>query len=461
MPTTFLATGTSSGRGLSAGPSQPEYLDGFNPVVPVGLNGAFQGAPGNTTVPGDWDNMTGGIEDGPYINKPDEGNSDTTSNLQNTGGDFRNAAGTFTITGGYFSRGLDRFGTGSSGGGGDFRTETGKTFSPNRQVASAVMFGSLPTGIDPSGGTAAPWQTLLFCPNPPAGSSHPGFGTPTVGVVGPNAVPPYIKPPDHLMLDLFTMPIVEPYAISEPFSTAGKVNMNYQIIPFTYLTRDTALRAVLKSTRLMAIPTSTSTEPPGSGGALPAYKDGLPCRSEMRYNINPSEVAGTLEGFERRFNPANFGLANSPDIFRCASEICGIYLVPQLISPLPAQTTYPSGSTPPTTYTGTAAWWNNFRLTGDNTREAPYNDLYPRLTTKSNTFTIHVRVQTLKKIPSTSATQWVEGKDLVTGEYRGSSLVERYIDADDSTLPDFAATGAPSAEGYYKMRIVSSKKFAP
>ncbi len=38
------------------------------------------------------------------------------------------------------------------------------------------------------------------------------------------------------MMDLFNMPTVEPYAISEPFSTAGKVNMNYQILPYTYIT---------------------------------------------------------------------------------------------------------------------------------------------------------------------------------------------------------------------------------
>ena len=69
---------------------------------------------------------------------------------------------------------------------------------------------------------------------------------------------------DHLFLDLWTMPVVEPYAISEPFSTAGKVNLNYQIAPFTYITRSTALRAVLKSTRITAIPSLVDR---GNGGA--------------------------------------------------------------------------------------------------------------------------------------------------------------------------------------------------
>ncbi|MEJ0001459.1 MAG: hypothetical protein WDO13_21420 [Verrucomicrobiota bacterium] len=34
--------------------------------------------------------------------------------------------------------------------------------------------------------------------------------------------------------------MVDPYAISTTLATAGKVNMNYQIVPFTYLTRASA-----------------------------------------------------------------------------------------------------------------------------------------------------------------------------------------------------------------------------
>ena len=45
------------------------------------------------------------------------------------------------------------------------------------------------------------------------------------------------NPPDHLFLDLFWMQVVEPYAISEPFSTAGKVNLNYQMLPFRNIRR--------------------------------------------------------------------------------------------------------------------------------------------------------------------------------------------------------------------------------
>ena len=60
--------------------------------------------------------------------------------------------------------------------------------------------------------------------------------------------------PDHLWMDYFWMPVVQPYVISEPFSTAGKVNMNYQILPFQYIRRATALHAVMKAEKILAIP---------------------------------------------------------------------------------------------------------------------------------------------------------------------------------------------------------------
>ncbi|NBV25571.1 MAG: hypothetical protein EBS05_27140, partial [Proteobacteria bacterium] len=116
-------------------------------------------------------------------------------------------------------------------------------------------FGSLPTGVIRN----QPWQTLLFRPQ----AGHPGEGTPTSG-------PPYTSPPDHLLMDLFWMPVIEPYAISEPFSTAGKVNLNYEMAPFSYIRRATALHAVFKSQEPLLIPTNAL---PGSPfGASKIYK---------------------------------------------------------------------------------------------------------------------------------------------------------------------------------------------
>ena len=107
-------------------------------------------------------------------------------------------------------------------------------------------------------------------------------------------------------------------------------------------------------------------------------------------------------------------------------------------------------------------------LTGDNCREKPYSDLYPRVTTKSNTYTVHVRVQTLRQTagPTGDLTKWHEGKDEVVGEYRGAITIERYIDPDDPLLTSYvglngAAFGTKSLEPLYRFRIVNTKKFAP
>lgn len=342
-----------------------------------------------TDILGDWDTASGYRPDGPYINKPDEG-------------DIRNDA--YPSHRPYFGWAqLPILPT---------------LFSPNRMMPSAVMFGSLPSGIWAN----IPWQTLLFCPNPllPPNAVHKGAGSPTSGA-------PYTLPPDHLLLDLFHMPVVEPYAISEPLSTAGRINMNYQIVPFTYINRRTGLHALLEAEKVIAF----------SDNHAESYKVKTASVFDSplaRFDIDASE---TSKGFDSRFK--------KNDIFRSASEICEIGLVPQ-------------GSS----YEDLKTYWQSHRLTGDNCRERPYATIYPRLTTKSNTFTIHVRAQSLKKARGTAPAEWNELRDQVTGEYRGSQTIERYIDTNDPDIPDYAIpTEDRPISNYYKFRVVSTKQFAP
>ena len=95
-------------------------------------------------------------------------------------------------------------------------------------------------------------------------------------------------------------------------------------------------------------------------------------------------------------------------------------------------------------------------------RESPYNQIYPRVTTKSNSFTVHYRVQILKKSTpsaSTPASGWNEKAETVVSEYRGSTLIERYVDPADTNLPDFVANPSLNLDTYYKFRIVSNRKF--
>lgn len=115
-------------------------------------------------------------------------------------------------------------------------------------------------------------------------------------------------------------------------------------------------------------------------------------------------------------------------------------------------------------------WQNSGLLSGDNVREKPYVDLYPRVTTKSNTYTVHMRVQTIRQMGALGTngtrdfTKWEEGKNIILGEYRGSTTIERYIDPSDARLVTKMAETAPnkqSLEDIYRFRVVDSKRFAP
>ena len=108
------------------------------------------------------------------------------------------------------------------------------------------------------------------------------------------------------MLDLFWMPVVEPYAISEPFSTAGKINMNHQIMPFSYIQRATGLHAALRSVRVAALPHEIAwcKDAPTTGAnaaqldeCYKSWQNWL--KYDTVYEVNAEE---TMKGFQQRFD---------------------------------------------------------------------------------------------------------------------------------------------------------------
>lgn len=316
-------------------------------------------------------------------------------------------------------------------------------FSPNRQVPGPVMFGSLsaPQGDWSKSG----WQTLLFCPNP-AGANHPGARQG--------------QPPDHLLLDLFSMPVVEPYAISEPFSTAGKVNLNYPLVPFGYIKRTTALRAALHPLRVTAIPQNFL-----DGSKQFKYK-GQDNNENLRYLIDRDE---TLKAFDLYFD--KYKTNKNEGFFKSASQICDRYLYPKgLLVDGTSSVKATTGEGP------IKAFWDQNQLTGDNVREKPYADLYPRITTKSNTYTVHYRVQTLRKRQYTGNAAgeaayyrtFDERTDKVMSELRGHATIERYLDSEDARFQanytpakDKINVETESLEEAYRFRIISNKRFSP
>lgn len=375
----------------------------------------------------DYDNGVSTWSDGSYINKPDEGN-------------FTSTNSSYT----YFA-----WNTATD--------STGTYFSPSRLVPSAGMLGSLPTGVKRHNPAAEPhaWETLLFRPElrkDASGRPHPGTQSPK----------------DHLLMDLFWMPVIEPYAISEPFSTAGKINLNYEIAPFSYIRRATALHGAMKSEEPLVLPNAAAQiyklwdhETNDHPFKLPndaknrvqdplvksdwdkAYR-GLAPFDKLR---RPIDVAKTLAQADQRFE--------NGQVFRSASEICELHLVRAGEN----LADYENGKI-----------WPDALLTGDNTRERPYANLYARLTTRSNTFTIHIRAQVLRQSGGSSATDWAvwrEGRDQQLAEQRSAVTIERYIDPSDPALArtgkeaDFAHNRDLTADRFFRTRIVSAKKFSP
>ncbi len=422
---TVDANGSSSSADMTAHPGYFDekhklvhsfmQMNGANLVPGVDLGGKLvPGAPydkmwapkvpSNMTPGADWDWDSGlpGTADGAYANKPDEGNiytGDAQSKPYYNAEQQVNQQNLNNLT---------------------------SYFTANRIIPSAVMFGSLPTGVK----EGIPWRTLLFRPqkNRPRDASGPK---------------------DYLLLDLFSMPVVEPYAISEPFSTAGKVNMNYQILPFTYITRNSSVRAVLGSELIARIPKKAAGLITGNAtqsyykvpyGNLPVSGGAQTSPTMARLPLNLSDTDGTLRQFKSKFD--------SWDIFKSPSEICDVYLVPE-------------GYSWASDNAADAGWYgDDFAMVGDNVRERPYANIYPRLTTQSNTFTVHYTVQALKNANSDPAV-WDEKKGAILGEFRGATTIERFIDPSNNSIPDYATdVNAPSLETFYQWRTIRNQAFS-
>ncbi|MEM7386981.1 MAG: Verru_Chthon cassette protein A, partial [Verrucomicrobiota bacterium] len=389
----------------------PRQRRAFSPLMSPGYQ-----FPIDPSITRDFDNGLGGAADGAYGNKPDDGADDVPGSS-------------------IFNQKYPYFQVSEAN---EFvYSDKGSNFSPNRMITSAVGFGSLPSAFQAN----APWTCLLFRPNvsdePHLGEAGnglkysgdrktaDGFSVPQLDSTRNKKLPA-----DHLWLDLFWMPIVQPYPISEPFSTAGKVNLNYQMMPFDYIKRSTALHAVLKSERLLAIPSNAGS----------SYKKAGDWKSGWHHRIDANQ---TLRQFEERFADGR--------AFMTESEICEQFLIPE-------GETWDEGGA------GIRRFWDRHRLTGDNTLEAPYKNLYPRLTTRSNTFKVHLTVQTLKKARSTEVDEFDSETDLVTAEYRGSAIIERYIDPLEEGLPNYIKDlkfSEDNLDYFYRYRIINVKQFAP
>ncbi len=70
-------------------------------------------------------------------------------------------------------------------------------------------------------------------------------------------------------------------------------------------------------------------------------------------------------------------------------------------------------------------------------------------------------MQTLKKNRNTGRQEWNESRDTVRSEQRGSIIIERFIDANDPNIPDYAASPSNITRtlgDFYRWRTVASRK---
>jgi hypothetical protein len=107
-------------------------------------------------------------------------------------------------------------------------------------------------------------------------------------------------------------------------------------------------------------------------------------------------------------------------IFKTATELCEQHLVPEGHS-----------------LESMAAFWAAHQLTGDNTKERPYANLYGLATTQSNSYTMHIIAETILKSPGTPVNRFVSGVDQAGSRYRGKVGLTRRFDTQALDLPDY------------------------
>ncbi|MEI6035530.1 MAG: Verru_Chthon cassette protein A, partial [Verrucomicrobiae bacterium] len=142
---------------------------------------------------GDFSQGLGNLSAGAVVSGPDLGGVSWEQNVPTN----------LTTTGPYFSGEVSRTGkddSATTSGGASGKNLTGIMYSPFKQAPSPVIFGTIPSRAGGNPTDVGSWETLLFCPNPAGGKAkHRGWND---------------APRDHYLLDLFYMPVVEPYAIT-------------------------------------------------------------------------------------------------------------------------------------------------------------------------------------------------------------------------------------------------------
>lgn len=203
--------------------------------------------------------------------------------------------------------------------------------------------------------------------------------------------------PDWAMLDLFTVPAaLQPLPLGSASvdltaggATAGRLNPNIPVLPNGTISRTGPLEALLKgqqaSIAVSDNPAATSIDEVGLAQAINSYLSSLG---------RPLMLPG---------------------------EICN---VPEVANYL---------------YKGVAS--------SAQSRNDLVRNIVGSLTTRSNTFTVWVAGQSIKKKPGNQSYGQVEASDTVLGESRMQFVIERYIDLGADGVPGNAGPNGAGADG--------------
>jgi hypothetical protein len=216
----------------------------------------------------------------------------------------------------------------------------------------------------------------------------------------------------------------------------------------SYIQRHTGLWGIFKNMRMLAIGNKTGY--PEAGHREGPLNDR---GSKTRWEVDPQTMMDEI------IDPA----LDARKYFKAPSEVC------ELDMPLKNTFKEEPGKAlkfKPSYSNGLGlrkTFWSDHDETGDNGRERPYAHVYPRLTTKSNVYTVHVWAQSLAKNQTSKEFDvFDDDVDRIMGEYRGSTTIERYIDVKEEVLEKYDAveqSTAGSLDPYYRFRIVNQKRF--
>ncbi len=286
------------------------------------------------------------------------------------------------------------------------------TVRRTQRLPSVGVLSRIRTGIIPDNLSAnlteqkgVPFRTLNFAPSTDASQTNPGTG---------------ISYPDWALLDLFTVPGVANIgqtSVGQRFTnftsggaTAGRINPNSVIVPFSTVTRNTTLAAAFKSL-------STDATILTNNATLNGTTDW-----NAGASVNETSIAAAIDDYIRK-PPAMGGLGRPLAV---AGELANV----------PAIANY-TNSLSVTLSNGTAVTVRS------------RNDLLMQsighFNTQSNTFSVWAVSQSISKVRSNTNYDQVEIGDRKIGESRMRFIVERYLDLGTD---DFAGNKvAPGPDG--------------